>query len=64
MRWPIAVKVGGQKSGVVFDVAPKLSIKIILGTVLDDNKTPSRRIIPEEGQAVAIAKSFKDEDAA
>lgn len=60
------VKIGGNTKKAVFEVAPKLAAKMILGTALVHKKitnilTKGRQIILRSGHAVAIVANFEDE---
>lgn len=64
----VQVDIGGHVTIAVFRVVPKLVTKMILGMALFDKnikviETNTQNIVPKNGHAVAIAKSFEDEHA-
>lgn len=64
----MTIKIGGQKTSIVFSVALKLANKMNLGTAFIGKEIVkivaiSRQFVLRSGHAVAIVERFKDEDA-
>lgn len=62
------VEIGDHKAKAVFGVAPMLAVivnlsKALIDKEIDRTEAKSGQSIPEGGHAVAIVKTFEEEDA-